>query len=145
MEILLKTGESFGISPEDTDLVAQYSWHLSTGYVATTNSSGRQVFLHNLILAHEVNMQTCVDHLDGNKLNNTRQNLRVVTRSHNIRRAKRSNNQSGVIGVHRNRHGTWTTQFALPKGKALSRSFKTFEEAVLQRRDWEAQYCKGAF
>jgi hypothetical protein len=50
-----------------------------------------------------------IDHIDGNKLNNAIDNLRLTTRSFNCKNTKiRKTNSSGVIGVHKvTKSGKW--------------------------------------
>lgn len=55
------------------------------------NNGGKQVFLHRLIaetLIPNPNNLECVDHIDGNKLNNHPSNLQWITRSENVRKAQ---------------------------------------------------------
>lgn len=58
---------------------------ISAGYAAT-RLDGRRVYLHHLIVGHiERGSGLHTDHIDGDKLNNKRRNLRVVSVSENIR------------------------------------------------------------
>ena len=52
----------------------------------------------------------------------------------------RRDNTSGVLGVGRHPAGTWRAQFKIPAGKKLQRYFRSFDEAVSQRRAWEAEH-----
>lgn len=68
------------------------------GYVRVdlnTGKNGRkQVFLHRLIaetLIPNPNNLECVDHIDGNKLNNHPSNLQWITRGNNVRKAQKMN------------------------------------------------------
>ena len=55
-------------------------------------SNGRkQLFLHRIIaetLIPNPNNLECVDHIDGNKLNNHPKNLQWITRANNVRKAQ---------------------------------------------------------
>ena len=73
------------------------------GYVRLNLSVGKtgrkQVFLHRLIaetLIPNQNNLECVDHIDGNKLNNHPSNLQWITRGNNVRKAQ----DMGKWGTH---------------------------------------------
>ena len=76
---------------DDSDYVtlSQYKWyvvgHPGKEYAARCgrDSTGKQIHIrmHREILSAPTNME--VDHIDGNRLNNCRSNLRLATRSQN--------------------------------------------------------------
>lgn len=72
-----------------------------------------------------------IDHIDGNKLNNKIDNLRLVDRQTNCKnRTKRSDNTSGVTGIHwSDYHGHYVIRRMI-NGKRISRSRKTMQEAL---------------
>lgn len=90
------------ISKEDFDLVSKYNLYCckqkNTTYVCL-KYNGKNIKLHNLIKGKpEENL--VVDHIDHNGLNNTRNNLRIVSNiinSHN--KKKKENTLSSYIGV----------------------------------------------
>jgi hypothetical protein len=86
----------------DRDLVAHHRWYVSAGgYVVWSIRSGgrkRTVYLHRVVSGAPDSLT--VDHMNGNKLDNRRANLRLCTRAENVRNARRSkNNTSGYKGV----------------------------------------------
>ena len=93
------------IDAADAELVRPFSWCLSSqGYVRTgvrRQRWGHEVVrLHRLIMGLVKGDGQTVDHIDGNKLNNRRNNLRVCTHAENCRNQKKSvNNTSGYKGV----------------------------------------------
>lgn len=82
-------------SAEDEGLIASHSWHVSgNGYVCNENRE----YLHRLVMKPSCN--EVVDHIDGDKLNNSRSNLRLCSHADNIKNAKLSKrNTSGYKGV----------------------------------------------
>ena len=83
------------VDDEDYELVISRKWFFgSNGYV--NSGVGR---LHRLIM--KANSQQLVDHINGNKLDNRRSNLRFCNKSQNGSNSSLSkNNKSGYKGVH---------------------------------------------
>lgn len=82
-----------------------------------------------------------IDHIDHNESNNAWNNLREVSHAENtLNLSKRKDNTSGVIGVQKTKRGTWLAEI---QNKQLnvrkSKTFKTFEEAVAMRKQWEQE------
>lgn len=71
---------------------------------AMTSKSGKTIYMHRFIL-EETESKTDIDHKDGDGLNNTRANLRRVTRQQNMFNARRyitADRTSIFKGVSRN-------------------------------------------
>lgn len=91
------------IDEEDFDLIKKHKWHYHhnirgrTGYALTTINQ-KAVRMHALILGKKSGF--CIDHVDGNGLNNTRKNLRFVTPNQNRWNVGMyKNNKTGLKGV----------------------------------------------
>ena len=95
------------IDDEDHEYVSRYSWWLSTtGYAFRTIWFGRdKTPKHKNVAMHRelfglTDPTTLVDHINGNKLDNRRSNLRVSTKSTNgSNRGRTRLNKSGYKGV----------------------------------------------
>lgn len=78
------------IDKESIDLVKQYSWRISQKknkyYVLSGQASKHTLlYLHNLLMnKYDHNDGMEVDHIDGNSLNNRKNNLRIISRLKNI-------------------------------------------------------------
>jgi hypothetical protein len=101
-EIQLTQGKVALVDDEDFERVNQYKWQLrhdgypardvySGGGRANRNEYRYTEYLHNCVMGAK-----WVDHIDGNPLNNTRDNLRLCTRGQN-----RSN--SAKVSTYRGR------------------------------------------
>lgn len=79
--IVETTRGRFEIDKEDLNLIKNYTWHMTpTGYVYTTiqKTEGKRgsLYLHRLII--NAKEGEFVDHIDRNKANNRKSNLRIV-------------------------------------------------------------------
>lgn len=118
------------------EAVKDYKWCFSNGYAY--NYQVRQ--LHRFIMNPPEDM--VVDHIDGNKLDNRRDNLRICTHQENDwNKALISTNTSGVTGVvwDKNRN-KWLARIEV-NGKTINLGgFKEKEDAIQARRQAEIDY-----
>lgn len=86
-----------------------------------------------------------VDHIDGDRLNNSLSNLRIASPSLNglNRKLLNRNNRSGATGVWQNpRSGQFHAQIMVDRKTIRLGRFKTFEEAVTAREAAHAIACR---
>ena len=121
--IKLPKGISTIVDVGDFEFLSQWKWHLTGGYVSRTatikGNLKRQIYLHRVINQTMLGFDT--DHINGNKLDNRRHNLRTATRSQNLAHSKliRSHNASGYRGVvWDKRNLSWVAQITF-KGKSF--------------------------
>lgn len=114
----------------------------SNGYVYfSTWQAGRShpQTLHGLLVCPPKGAH--VDHINGDKLDNRRSNLRVVTPQRNQinRRRVNRNNTSGVRGVTRRGsvRNPWVAQIAVDRQNIYLGSYPTVGEAAVARRKAE--------
>jgi len=95
----LTRGQRFMFSKGDIETVQKHCWCYGQGYAATTIGDKMHKF-HNILLGFQPTEQETIDHIDCNRLNNRRENLRVASRrTQNINQTIHKNNTSGVRGV----------------------------------------------
>lgn len=98
-----RKGVEFIVSREDANKISEYGWCLGTHGYIVASIDNQTVCLHRLLLAAD--KYQYVDHLNGDKLNNTRENLRVASTYQNSQNINIScRNTSGFKGVHFNKH-----------------------------------------
>lgn len=144
----------FLIDKEDLDVIKKHSWYIkdssdNKGYVSA-KINGKTVKLHRYIL-NVTDRKMIVDHIDRDKMNNRKNNLRIVTSTVNNTNASFSkNNTSGRTGVKyvnlKGKSPRWDANVTV-NGKRLTKSFsiskygdEAFNLAVKQREQWEIEY-----
>lgn len=92
MSIALPDGTVTRVSPQDYDDVIRINWcNKGNGYVhgrwrKELGGDGKQIMLHRYIMRPDPGY--VVDHIDGDPMNNTRDNLQITTYARNSMRAK---------------------------------------------------------
>jgi len=92
--ILYKNKGIVLIDNEDFEIISKYKWHNNgCGYAKTSikiNNKWVNVYMPHIILNIPKNI--FIDHIDGNPLNNQKENLRIVTNSQNQMNSKKQKN-----------------------------------------------------
>jgi hypothetical protein len=92
-EITAVNGENIKVSIEDYGYLSQFHWNVNHyGYAVRYAGMGKYVLMHREILGAEES--SVVDHIDRYKLNNARDNLRIVTPKQNSANTSRHSDGS---------------------------------------------------
>lgn len=98
---MLSKGYETIIDDDDYKYLNRFSWYYAHGYaVRTIYDSGKpyQLRMHRLIIDTPDGLDT--DHINGNRLDNRKINLRTATRSQNVANTfVKKQNKSGYKGV----------------------------------------------
>lgn len=137
-----KTGLTFIVDLEDLDKVARYTWCINpfSGYVQTRTRGGKDgskgLYLHRLVMDAQKGEQ--IDHINRQKTDNRKHNLRKCTGSQNCHNMPmHKDNVVGIKGVSKASQ-SWIAKINI-KGKTIMKRFPTFEEAAIQRKAWEKE------
>lgn len=127
-------GKEFIVDDEDYMLAMEHPWILVGGYVRCRLKNGDTVSLHRLIIGAKKG--DTVDHIDGNPLNNQRNNLRICTpRQNSINKKPWSTNKRGG-GVKLSRNGVkWEAYIRIGKNSYNLGRYNTEEEAKIAYND----------
>jgi len=80
--IYLAGGSVAKVSDEDHEMLSKFSWHVARGY-ATRSVGDAKIRMHRDLLNPPEGME--VDHIDGDRMNNCRENLRLCRHHQNMR------------------------------------------------------------
>ena len=133
------------VDDQDYEFLRQHRWHINDGYARTwiPSPTGRyRVYMHRLIL--EPGEKKVTDHVNRDRLDNRRVNLREVSVAENSRNRNRKRNKNGNFkGTHR-RGDKWVAHIRV-EGKL--RHLGTFpnEEQAARAYDTEALQHFGQF
>jgi hypothetical protein len=126
----------------DHERLSAHRWHLiSTGYAARRTTAGT-VLMHRELLGLTVDSSLEADHINRDKLDNRRANLRVATRSQN---AQNTQARRGGTSRHRGvcwdkRDRVWRAQAQLNGRNVYIGGFKSEADAADAASAWRAQH-----
>lgn len=141
-------GKVAKVSNEDYDIVNKYYWYVHNGYAIGTIN---KISMHRFILKDDIhfnNKNYVVDHIDGDKLNNTRDNIHYVSKKHNSQNKKKQEKcSSKFIGVSARRK-KWIAQcsgFNLGAYNTEEEAAKIYDTFVLLKFGPNAKTNKEIF
>lgn len=131
------------IDHEDYPIISGFKWNVANnGYVQTKGKINtpffkKRISLHRLIM-NITELEQVIDHINGNKLDCRKCNLRVSSQSQNCHNSPRMRSGEDV-GVAKYHYEAWIAQIG-NNSKMISKTFKTYDEALQQRIKWEKEF-----
>lgn len=132
-QIQLTKGKTTTVDDADYEWLSQFSWHCHSGGYAATKIKQRVVLMHRLIMDTPEGMDT--DHMNRDKLDNRRSNLRVCTHAENMKNRKMPKayvtNSSGSGGIMwESRRGKWVVRIQIQRQRKYYGQYSTKDEAL---------------
>lgn len=143
-KIPLTQGKFALVDDEDFEWLSQWKWKLhKDGYAVRTgykNSRFIQIYMHREVNKTPLGILT--DHINRNRLDNRRINLRNVNYSQNaFNTGLWKHNTSGIKGVFWNaQKKKWHAVLSVNKKQVHLGFFDEIEKAILARKEGEKQY-----
>lgn len=112
-----KKGQKFLFDRFDFHKIKEHNWYINKdGYVCTHLKNG--TYMHRYLIEPNINQE--IDHIDGNRSNNKRDNLRICnSRQNKMNKSIQTNNKSGYKGVYWDKQlNKWRTRIKY-KGKHI--------------------------
>lgn len=98
--IATKKGESILVDDEDFEFLSKYTWRVSQGYACRGERVNGIYLLHRVVMGLTKRDGKIVDHINRNKLDNQKSNLRLVDYCLNCQnRNQRFNSTTAYKGV----------------------------------------------
>jgi hypothetical protein len=126
-------GRVVWVSPEDHERLSNYRWYYDGRYAFRVGQNNHKVYMHREILGLEETASPLqADHIDRDRLNNHRRNLRVATPSRNVaNRAKYKVGDSHFKGVSWSKdRQRWRVQIGVEGSPVFVGVFDDEEEAA---------------
>lgn len=134
-------GQQFYFDIDDYEKIKDYSWHKSSdGYIVAHSheDSSKIIRIHRLIL----DTNEFIDHINHNKSDNRKCNLRVASYIQNSQnRSIQNNNTTNVTGVYWNKKNKkWVVIIVVNKRRMYLGSYANKDEAIEVRQNAEKKY-----
>jgi hypothetical protein len=133
------------IDKEEYNTIKNYTWVLKgNGYAHTRIGrsfgldNAKWVYLHDMILKNKPEGYM-IDHINGNRLDNRKENLRFVTPSQNSSNVERKVGKSNVLGVWEYKNN-WQAMIRVSGKRIYLGYFNNKENAVKARKEAEEKY-----
>lgn len=140
-----RRGDLVGLAAVDPDFLAEmrgHRWHLGSNGYARRNLNGKAILMHRVIVGLSPADGLQVDHINRNRLDNRRANLRIVTHqeNHQNRGPTRGHKYCGVyFAPKKNRTGRWRARIKVDGKLRHIGWFKTEEEAGRAAEAWSRE------
>lgn len=123
------------VDDEDYEYLNQWKWHYSHGYAVRAeivNNKQIKIYLHRFILGNPVKSE--VDHINNNKLDDRKSNLRKASRTQNTtNKTLQSNNTSGYKGVSFDKHSNKWHSYIRTDGYRINLGrFENIKDAAIE-------------
>lgn len=145
-QILLSKGKVTIVDDEEFDKLSQNKWYCSHyGYAVRTYRNGKKrgmYWMHRQIMNCPDNME--VDHINGNRLDNRKENLRLCSRLENCKNISTPiTNNSGYKGVSLDkRRGKFRAYITIENKQKWLGYFNTAKEAAVKYNEAAIEYYK---
>ena len=134
--------EKFYIDKEDLELIKPYTWSFNnTGYLRANVNRNTGTRMHRFILGLDKNDKRMVDHINHDKRDNRKSNLRICSNKENSWNASPSkSSKSGIPGVNWDkRYNKWAVYLTKDGKRKFYGYYKNLNDAIEKRKQAELE------
>jgi hypothetical protein len=137
-----KRKKSIIVDDEDFEYLNSFEWQVDKFNTVTTHLKDNKEsrLIHRIIMKPPIGIE--IDHIDGNRLNNQKSNLRFATSSQNkMNRGARKDNKSGYKGVswHKQRN-KWTARIMVDGRYQHLGLFEDIADAIKKYNEYALKF-----
>lgn len=143
LKVYFNNNEYFLCDVEDKDIIEKYCWHKDNfGYAMAWNRGfGGSVKSHRIIMGKYYDITGLViDHINHNKLDNRKCNLRVCTNAENQRNIRSSSDTNDTRGIYYEKERNKYVLTIRYKGKRNKWRFDSEEQAKIFRDNFYKEH-----
>ena len=131
-EIQLSRGNVAIVDNEDYEWLNRWKWYYSAGYIIRPENN-TTIYMHRLVMGMLPGLMEC-DHINGNRADNRKSNLRICNRNQNTWNSpSHVNSTSKCRGVHCASNGKWHVKIQKDGKRYWCGQYSTEEEAIKVR------------
>lgn len=130
------------VDEQDYDILSRHRWNVDKHGYAVTSMSSKNMYMHRMVFG-TVPQKHVVDHVNRNKLDNRRENLRMATRADNLLNSRNGVANVDYVGVRAN--GRKYAAYTGIKGKNVYIGTADTAEDAAKLRDAFAYTLHGEF
>ena len=146
-EGILPDGTPFQIDADFIPEFSQFYWHKNyKGYIQRGNRDMPKMLLHWFVLGYESKHTEIIDHINRNKTDCRKNNLRVITAHQNaMNHSKLSTNQSGFTGVFWNKRKQRWVSYIFTAGRHVYLGYLKDKIEAAQRYNYACKLLRGEY
>jgi len=137
-------GNPFYFDKEDIEIIKEHCWFTSNErYIRSCENDNKLIIsIHRLILGMDKKNKLVVDHKNGKKYDNRKENLRICTSSNNCMNSKwKPNTGSGITGITYDKEKSkYRARITVGRKVIHLGYFIKLEDAVRVRKEAEEKY-----
>jgi hypothetical protein len=122
MEIKKRNGDTHTVlyDAEDYKKIKKHNWFITNKGYCKTNLQGKHVGMPEVLLGKKPDFKMVYDHVNGDKLDNRKSNLRFTSWAvNNANRGGKARSNTGIRGIHLDKNGFFQTKKPGSGGKRI--------------------------